>query len=110
MERREFFTSSAFMVVNLAGLDKVVKGINPIEEKDPISEIKTEIEELMRRTNTTLQYHFNENGIHNFTTIFPGEILYDGIPLPKLKKIKSQLEIYAHPFHNIPGHGRTMFV
>ncbi|MBS3086648.1 hypothetical protein J4422_03005 [Candidatus Pacearchaeota archaeon] len=112
MERREFFRSSAFWMVSLAGLDKVVREINPIEEKDPISEIKTEIDELMKKTGTTLQYRYgkNEDGTYAYNLVLsPGAIRNDTIiPLNELREIKSQLEVYAHPDFYIPGHGRTM--
>src|SRR3989338_10659182 len=111
MERREFITSSVFMVVNLAGLDKVVNGIIPIEEKDPISEIKTEIDELMRKTSTTLEYRYgkNEDGTHAYNLVLsPGAIRNDTIiPLNELREIKSQLEIYAHPDFYVQGSERT---
>src|SRR3989338_5368332 len=112
MERREFITSSVFMVVNLAGLDKVVNGIIPIEEKDPISEIKTEIDELMWKTDTTLEYRYgkNEDGTHAYNLVLsPGTIRnVTIIPLEDLKKIKSQLEFYSRPDFYVPGSERTM--
>ena len=112
MERREFFRSSAFWMVSLAGLDKVVREINPIEEKDPISEIKTEIDELMKKTGTTLQYRYgkNEDGTHAYNLVLsPGTIRnVTIIPLEDLKKIKSQLEFYSRPDFYVPGSERTM--
>ena len=100
MERREFVENSAFGALSLSGLDRLVGAINPsAKSKDPISKIKDEIETLMEKTNSKIGFP-NGDGYYNIREV--------NIPISDLVRLKSRLEIYAHPDFFVPGHERTM--
>src|SRR3989344_4057386 len=99
MERREFIES---ITLGITGLVLLIDA-NTVK-KDPTIEIKKEIERLMERTNTSIQYRSVNGCQHTGTSYFnAGGIFNADIPLPKLREIKARLEIYSHPDFYILG-------
>jgi len=100
MERREFIGSVILGLTGLASLS----GANIVGE-DPTIKVKKDIQNLMRKTNISIQYRSINNNRHIETSYFnEGDIWNVNIPLPKLREMKARLEIYAHPDFYVPGH------